>query len=136
MSIVSKASKAIVNARNTTAIPETSEFDGFWLNLGVYSGSEESSKFTRIPRGVAVSDLKMRKVYETMDPEFAAQVEVMNEIILAIQEKCLTANDGKPMTEGQSIPVNINEVLYRRQEETEMVRDKETTTTIRNALFS
>jgi hypothetical protein len=135
MSIVSKASKAVVGNRAAVAA-ETSEFDGFWINPGVYMGDENDSKHVRLPRGIAVSDLKARKVYETMDPDFAAQVEMMNEMILAIQEACLTSNDGKPLAEGQSIPINLSCVLYRRQEEAEVVRDKEVSTNIRKALFS
>lgn len=139
MSIVSNASKSIVSSRNRAAPAETttSEFDGFWINNGIYMGDDHDSKFVRLPRGIAVSDLKLRKVYETMDPEFAAQVEMMNEMILAIQEACLTAGEGgKPLAEGQSIPIQLSCVLYRRQEEAEVVRDKEVSTNIRKALFA
>lgn len=138
MTVVSQASRSILAAARgrAAATPETSEFDGFWLNLGVYTGEEANAKFVRLPRGVAVSDLKLRKVYDTMDPDFAAQVEMMNEMILAIQEACLNANDGKPLAEGQSIPVNLSAVLYRRQEEAEVVRDKEVASNIRTALFA
>lgn len=137
MSIVSQASKAINAKRQAAAATaETSEFDGFWINVGVFMGEGEDAKFVRLPRGIAVSDLKTRKVYETMDPEFAAQVELMNEMILAIQEACLQGNDGKPLSEGQSIPINVSAMLYRRQEEAEVVRDKEVSTNIRKALFA
>jgi hypothetical protein len=137
MSIVSNASKTIRgNARQAAATTETSEFDGFWINVGVFMGEGEDAKFVRLPRGIAVSDLKARKLYDTMDPEFAAQVELMNEMILAIQEACLNGNDGKPLNEGQSIPINVSAMLYRRQEEAEVVRDKEVSTNIRNALFA
>lgn len=134
MSIVSKASKAVAKP---TAASEASEFDGFWVNAGVYMGDEEDSKFVRLPRGIAVSDLKIRKVYETMDPDFAAQVNMMNEMILAIQEACLTAGEaGKPLAEGQSIPIQLSCVLYRRQEEAEVVQDTEVKINIRKALFA
>ena len=134
MSIVSKASKAVAKP---AAASEASEFDGFWINAGVYMGDEEDSKFVRLPRGIAVSDLKVRKVYETMDPEFAAQVNMMNEMILAIQEACLTAGEaGKPLAEGQSIPIQLSCVLYRRQEEAEVVQDTEVKTSVRKALFA
>ncbi len=134
MSIVSKASKAVAKP---AAAFEASEFDGFWINAGVYMGDEEDSKFVRLPRGIAVSDLKIRKVYETMDPEFAAQVNTMNEVILAIQEACLTAGEaGKPLAEGQSIPIQLSCVLYRRQEEAEVVQDTEIKTSVRKALFA
>jgi hypothetical protein len=134
MSIVSKASKAVAKP---AATQEASEFDGFWINAGVYMGDEEDAKFVRLPRGIAVSDLKIRKVYETMDPEFAAQVNMMNEMILAIQEACLTAGEaGKPLAEGQSIPIQLSCVLYRRQEEAEVVQDTEVKTSVRKALFA
>lgn len=135
MSIVSKASKSVVStARSTTA--EVSEYDGFWINAGAFMGTEADAKHVRLPRGIAVSDLKARKIYETMDPDFAAQVEMMNEMILAIQEACLNGNDGKPLAEGQSIPINLSCVLYRRQEEAEVVRDKEVSVNVRKALFA
>ena len=134
MSIVSKASKAVAKPN---AASEASEFDGFWINAGVYMGEEGENKFVRLPRGIAVSDLKIRKVYETMDPEFAAQVNMMNEMITAIQEACLTAGEGgKPLAEGQSIPINLNCVIYRRQEEAEVVQDTEVKTSVRKALFA
>lgn len=137
MSIVSTASKAINAKRQAaTTTTETSEFDGYWINVGVFMGEGEDAKFVRLPRGIAVSDLKQRKVYESMDPEFAAQVELMNEMILAIQEACLTTNDGKPLNEGQAIPINVSAMLYRRQEEAETVRDAEVSTNIRKALFA
>lgn len=136
MSIVSKASKAVAKP---AAASEASEFDGCWINAGVYMGEEgeDDNKFVRLPRGIAVSDLKVRKVYETMDPEFAAQVNMMNEMILAIQEACLTAGEaGKPLAEGQSIPIQLSCVLYRRQEEAEVVQDTEVKTSVRKALFA
>lgn len=137
MSIVSNASKAAVAGRKAAATTETSEFDGFWINVGVWVGEGDDAKFVRLPRGIAVSDLKARKIYETMDPEFAAQVEVMNEMILAIQEACLTGGDkGKALAEGQAIPVNVSAMLYRRQEEAEVVRDTAVASNIRNALFA
>lgn len=140
MSVVSNASKTIrgnaarAAAANTQA--EVSEFDGFWINNGVYMGEGPDAKHVRLPRGIAVSDLKLRKVYDTMDPEFAAQVEMMNEMILAIQEACLQGNNGKPLAEGQSIPINLSAVLYRRQEEAEVQVDTETKAAVRKALFS
>ena len=136
MSIVSQASKAINAKRQAATTTETSEFDGYWINVGVFMGEGEDAKFVRLPRGIAISDLKQRKVYESMDPEFAAQVELMNEMILAIQEACLTTNDGKPLNEGQAIPINVSAMLYRRQEEAEVVRDAEVSTNIRKALFA
>jgi len=136
MSIVSKASKSVAKPALTS---ETSEFDGFWINAGRYMGEEDEddNKFVRLPRGIAVSDLKVRKIYETMDPEFAAQVNMMNEMVAAIQEACLTAGEGgKPLAEGQSIPIQLSCVLYRRQEEAEIVQDTEVRASVRKALFA
>lgn len=138
MSIVSKASKAVAKPAAAT---EASEFDGFWINAGVFmteEGQPESdNKFVRLPRGIAVSDLKVRKVYDTMDPDFAAQVSMMNEMILAIQEACLSAGEGgKPLIEGQSIPIQLSCMLYRRQEEATVVPDTEVKTNVRKALFA
>ena len=138
MSIVSKASKAVAKPAAAT---EASEFDGFWINAGVFMTEEgqpeNDNKFVRLPRGIAVSDLKIRKIYDTMDPDFAAQVSMMNEMILAIQEACLTAGEnGKPLTEGQSIPIQLSCMLYRRQEEAAVVPDTEVKTNVRKALFA
>ena len=135
MATITKISKAAARRSSTAAIEEVSEFDGFWINVGVYMGEGDDATFVRMPRGIAVSDLKHRKVYESMDPEFAAQVETMNEMITAIQEACLSHNNGKPMEEGQSIPINFSAVLYRRQEEAETVKDKTTSKAVRAALF-
>lgn len=109
---------------------EASEFDGFWLNAGVRQGTAEDSKFVRLPRGIAVSDLKPRKVYENMDPDFAAEVNLMNQIIAIIQKKCAGLN------EGDSVPINLEVVLYRRQEEAEVAPDPVANTDLENALFS
>lgn len=136
MSIVSQASKNVVGRKAAAAAAtETSEFDGFWINVGAYLGEGDDAKFVRLPRGIAVSDLKVRKVYDTMDPEFAAQVEMMNEMILAIQAKCLTGNKGKPLAEGQNKTIKLSAMLYRRQEEATVVRDTEFTSNVGKALF-
>lgn len=131
MSVVSTVSKT-VKARasaSTSVATETNEFDGFWLNAGVSMGTEEASTFVRLPRGIAVSDLKTRKVYETMDPEYAAQCNMMNRLITLIQSKCAG------MAEGQSIPINLEVVLYRRQEESEVAAAPAETNDLEKALF-
>ena len=132
MSIITTVSKNTTARRQvagSTAVQETNEFDGFWLNLGVQMGSEEASTFVRLPRGVAVSDLKPRKVYESMDPEYAAQTALMNRLITLIQSKCTG------MSEGDSIPINLEVVLYRRQEESEVASAPEETNDLEKALF-
>ncbi len=130
MSIVTTVSKATARRAAPAAVAETNEFDGFWLNLGVQMGTEgEETAFVRLPRGVAVSDLKPRKVYESMDPDYAAQTSLVNRLISIIQSKCAG------MVEGQSIPINLEVVLYRRQEESEVAPAKEETADLEKALF-
>ena len=117
---------------------QTSEYDGFWLNVTLPMGEGDNVKHARFPapvRGIAIADLKTRKVYENMDPEYATQVHAMNAVIEALQEKCLTANNGKPMEEGQTIEVGLSVVLYRRQEESAAPVDPEITTNVKNILF-
>lgn len=90
------------------------EFQGLWINIGVSmagAGEGDTPTFVRLPRGVAVSDLKERKIYDNMDPEFAGQAKLMNQLITEIRKKALTLN------EGQSIGINLEVQLYRRQEE-------------------
>lgn len=126
MSVINSAS----TARTSTAAARTpSEFDGYWLNLGVNMGTEESSSFVRLPRGIAVSDLKTRPVYENMDPTFAAQVTMMNNMIAAIQNKCRT------LDEGASLTVNMDAILYRKQEAVLEVASPIDSSAIEAALF-
>lgn len=129
MSVVSTLSRKRSTTTAAAAPREVSEFDGFWLNAGVRQGTEEDSKFVRLPRGIAVSDLKHRKVYENMDPDFAAEVNLVNQIITLIQGKCAG------LAEGESIPIRLEVVLYRRQEEAEVAADPVASTDLENALF-
>ena len=105
--ITSVASK---NRRNTST-KEADEFEGLWLNPGIFVGDEESQKFVRFNRGVAISDLKVRKLYESMDPDFAAEQQLLNERVEAIRERALE------LDEGEYVVINMPMVLYRRQEE-------------------
>jgi hypothetical protein len=105
-----------VNSRRAggNVIAETDEFNGLWINAGVLQASPKKDvapNFVRLPRGIAVSDLKPRKIYDNMDPEFAASANLMNQLILEIQKKALT------LAEGESVPINLEVQLYRRQEE-------------------
>ncbi len=105
-----------VNTRGKRApiIEGDDEFQGLWLNVGIMQiGDEEGDEpnFVRLPRGVALSDLKPRKIYPNMDPDFAASAHLMNQLITELQKKALT------LKEGESIPVNLSVHLYRRQEE-------------------
>lgn len=110
MSVISVPS----NRNGRALINETSEFEGLWINVGVNMAAAEKDGepiFVRLPRGVAVSDLKSRKIYDNMDPEFASQANLMNQLIAEIQKKAAT------LKEGESIPINLEVQLYRRQEE-------------------
>tara|TARA_R110000822_G_scaffold177268_1_gene317254 strand:- start:376 stop:759 length:384 start_codon:yes stop_codon:yes gene_type:complete len=126
MSVINSAS---TTSTKTAAARTPSEYDGFWLNLGIDMGTEEASTFVRLPRGIAVSDLKTRPVYENMDPVFAAQVIMMNKMISAIQNKC------KGLSEGDSLPVNMNAVLYRKQEAVAEVALTDDSSDVEAALF-
>lgn len=111
MSIISRASN---NVRTLPARQvEPSPYDGFWLNIGMIIKDEDGNeKFIRLPRGVAVSDLAPRKIYENMSPEFAAQVKLENQAIAEIQAACAG------MQEGESLNTDALAVqLYRRNEE-------------------
>lgn len=105
---------AVNSTRRGGTITETDEFQGLWINVGVLqaTGVEgEEPNFQRLPRGVAVSDLKPRKIYDNMDPAFAASCNLVNQLIAEIQKKALT------LKEGESVPINLEAQLYRRQEE-------------------
>ena len=135
MTVITKLS----TRRNTkTSEREVSEFDGYWINVGVSMEGDVNpedendvgpSTFVRLPRGIAVSDLKPRRIYETMDPDYAAQSNLMNQLIAVIEDEC-----GK-LEEGDSIPLNLELRLYRRQEETEVAPTKKANKDLRAALF-
>ncbi len=105
------------NARGSRApiIGEADEYQGLWINIGVHQapapGSDAQPTFVRLPRGVAVSDLQPRKIYDNMEADFAGQAKLMNQLIVEIQKKALT------LAEGESCPINLEVTLYRRQEE-------------------
>jgi hypothetical protein len=124
------------NTRGSRApiIGETSEYDGLWINVGVHmaaaEGSDADPAFVRLPRGVAVSDLKERKIYDNMDPEFAGQANLMNQLIQEIRKKSLT------LAEGESCPINLEVTLYRRQEESTQTETPMANADLAAALFA
>lgn len=126
MSVVTAISK---RSSTVAATREKDEFDGLWINPGLHFGDEKDAKWVRLPRGIAVSDLKPRKIYESMDPEFAAEAAMMNQVIAQIQQKALT------LAEGESMPINLELRLYRRQEEADVTTDKATEADLSKALF-
>jgi hypothetical protein len=115
MATVSSIS-ARAKARSTTAAAPAAqdEYAGLYINPGIWVGTEDDPKFVRFPRGVAVSDLFERKLYEKMDPEFAAEQDLLNQRIARIKAKALT------LDEGEYVVLNIPVVLYRKQEAVEM----------------
>lgn len=129
MSVITTLSTKRKTAGSTR---EASEFDGLWMNPGVLVPSDvegEEPSFLRLPRGIAISDLKPTKIYESMSPDFAAKAAIMNTVISEIQ------NAAKTLGEGESMPITMELVLYRRQEESNVVADKETNDSVRQALF-
>ena len=112
---------------------ETDEFEGLWINVGVLQASNEEGEepnFVRLPRGVAISDLKPRKIYDNMDPHFAGQANLMNQLITAIQDKAST------LKEGESVPINLEVQLYRRQEESKVSETPAANEELAQALFA
>jgi hypothetical protein len=128
---------AVISVNSTNRRPiisdQDDEFQGLWLNVGIFQSSGEEGdepKFVRLPRGVAVSDLKPRKIYDNMDPDFAASANLMNQLISEIQKKALT------LTEGESIPINLEVQLYRRQEESAATNSPAENKDLASALFA
>lgn len=116
MSVIQSISRRTTTAQTQgrTFEREESEFDGLWINVGVNMKDEESGEtsFVRLPRGVAVSDLKPQKMYASMDPDRAAQANLMNQLIDMIQTRA------SELGEGEAVSINLEAQLYRRQEET------------------
>lgn len=119
------ASKRSTQNNNRAAQAEDDEFAGLWINVGVptevdpeEAGDEVSTKFVRLPRGIAVSDLKEHKVYASTNPDWAAEATLVNQIINIIREK------GSQLAEGESVPINLSVQLYRRQEQVEAAPSK------------
>ena len=109
------------NARATTnsavADATDSEFQGFWINVGI---KMPNGQIARLNRGIAVDDLVTRKVYESTDPQYAKEIALTNKAV-AILRKLSTK---KRMDEGEAIPLpNLTVFLYRKQEGTEMDDD-------------
>lgn len=108
------------DAPATAQTREPSEFDGLWINFGrtVERADEEGNpteKFVRMQRGVAVSDLEEHKIYATTNPEWKADATLINQITQQIRKKGLT------LEEGESVTLNLDVVLYRKQEAVETV---------------
>lgn len=116
----------------TSNTREESEFDGLWLNVGVATSEEEDgdTKFVRLPRGIAVSDLQDHKVYANTNPEWAAEAQLVNSIMDMIRKRGLT------LAEGEAMPINLSVQLYRRQEQVEQVAAPADTSDLESQLFT
>ncbi|WHM52914.1 RNA polymerase RNAP1 subunit A [Sulfitobacter phage vB_SupP_AX] len=107
--------RAATTNSNTTR--DEDEFAGLWINVGVETQAEgddsEETKFNRLPRGIAVSDLKDHKVYASTNPDWAAEANLVNQIMAMVRAK------GLELAEGEAVPINLSVQLYRRQEQVE-----------------
>ena len=102
----------------SAATADEDEFAGLWINVGVETAASEDdadTKFNRLPRGIAVSDLKEHRVYANTNPDWAQEATMVNALISKIREV------GSKLEEGEAIPLNFSVQLYRRQEQVEAV---------------
>lgn len=97
----------------SNAAADEDEFAGLWINVGVETEGEDGNKFNRLPRGIAVSDLKDHKVYASTNPEWAGEATLVNQVMAHIRNKGLT------LEEGEAVTLNLSVQLYRRQETVE-----------------
>lgn len=115
------AFKAIATNRAKTTVTKADEdeFQGLWINVGIVTADSEDddaeTKFNRLPRGIAVSDLTEHKIYASTNPEWAAEANLVNAVINKIREV------GSKLEEGEAIPLNFSVQLYRRQEQVAQV---------------
>lgn len=102
---------------STAATRDEDEFAGLWINVGVETSVEgedgEDTKFNRLPRGIAVSDLNDHKVYASTNSDWAAEANLVNQIMGMIRDQ------GLKLAEGEAVPINLSVQLYRRQEQVE-----------------
>jgi len=114
------ASARKTQTARTAATAEDEEFAGLWINVGVVTEETDAEgnvteKFNRLPRGIAVSDLKNHKVYANTNPDWAGEANLVNQIM------DLCRKNGLKLTEGEAKPLNLSVQLYRRQEAMEAV---------------
>lgn len=102
------------------------EYAGLWINVGITTEvegeGEDSMKFNRLPRGIAVSDLVPHRIYANSherNPDWAEEATLVNALIEKIREA------GSKLGEGESMPLNFSVQLYRRQEQIESVKAPE-----------
>ena len=115
------------SAQTTSRVQQDEdEYAGLWINVGITTEvegeGEESVKFNRLPRGIAVSDLVPHRIYANSherNPEWAEEAMLVNALIEKIREA------GSKLEMGESIPLNFSVQLYRRQEQVESVKAPE-----------
>lgn len=128
-----KRSSVVSRASNNSAAAEVSEFNGIYLNVGVQMGEGKEATFVRLPRGIFVDDLKTKPIYDRQvaeNPDYAAEVQLANNLVTLIKEKALT------LEEGEFVPLNFEVQMYRRTEASEDVAPtKADLSELGNAIF-
>jgi hypothetical protein len=125
-----------LNAKPTNntraARSEDDEYAGLWINVGVVTEDEESgeTKFNRLPRGIAISDLQDHRVYASSNPDWAAEATLVNSVMSMIREA------GMSLEEGEAKPINLSVQIYRRQEQVEQVAPASVDADLQEKLFA
>lgn len=119
------------NTRAAATVQDEDEYAGLWINVGVETAESEEGEthFNRLPRGIAISDLKDHKIYASTNPEWGEEAQLVNSIMDMIREKGLT------LAEGESMPINLSVQLYRRQEQVEQVASRQVSADLESKLF-
>jgi len=132
--------KKNTNSNNRTE--DNDEFAGLWINVGVQTpvdGAEKGEdgeydqddlKFVRIPRGIAISDMKNHRIYNSTNSDWAAEAALINSVMDAIREKAIV------LEEGEAVPINLSVQLYRRQEQVESAAPSQPDKDVSAQLFS
>ena len=116
-------------AQAASTIEQADEFVGYWLNLGV---QRQDGTFHRLNRGVAVSDLFVRPIYEATDPARKEELALTNKIVAALQNFIRTSKLG----EGEhKLLGNLQVCLYRKMEGTDGVDGVDDTNEVAEWLF-
>lgn len=121
------------NTRTAATTQDEDEYAGLWINVGVETAEEGAedgeTHFNRLPRGIAVSDLKDHKIYASTNAEWSEEAQLVNSIMDMIREK------GLELAEGESMPINLSVQLYRRQEQVEQVANRQVSADLESKLF-
>lgn len=116
-------------AQAASTIEQADEFVGYWLNLGV---QRQDGTFHRLNRGVAVSDLFVRQIYEATDPARKEELILTNKIVTALQNFIRTGKLG----EGEhKLLGNLQVCLYRKMEGSDGVDGVDDSNEISDWLF-